>query len=189
MNLRRMMTFRPISPSRSKSRTAILIVVSAFCSAACTSEIYPGSDMLPEYFAEEKERLTSFIDALQAETGMTEVWCVPPGTIIGQRRSEVEEFELSGDLSNTFKLHCIETQAAGAVIEPDGEAVVLEPTQNGSRYFRIDILRLNEAKNREPACGWISYFRSVPTCDIQLDERWVARYRWNDSNDIEKLYE
>ena len=166
-----------------------MIVASAFCSAACTSDIYPGADMLPEYFAEEETLLTSFIDALQAETDMTEVWCVPPDTIIGQRSSEVEEFALSGDLFDTFKPHCIETQAAGAVIDPDGEAVVLEPTQNGLHYFRIDILRLNETKNRAPTCGWISYFRSAPTCDIQLEENWVARYRWDGSNDIEKLYE
>ena len=184
-----MMNFRTNSPGRAKFCAAVSILFSALSISACTSDIFPGADALPEYFSDERDPLTNFVDALEAETTLSQVWCVPPDTILGQGSSEDEEFELSGELFEAFNPHCVGTQAAGAVIEPHGTAVVLEPTENGTHYFRIDILRLDSKKNRQPSCSWFRYFGSASKCDIPLDEGWVARYRWGDSNDLKELYE
>ena len=184
-----MRVFRPDPPKLLKARIANLVPVCAIFVASCTSEIYPGADILPEYFDDEKKSLTDFVDTLETETSVTEVWCVPPGKIVGQSRGEDEAYELSGDLFDTFSPHCIATQAAGAVIDPHGSAVVLEPADNGSHYVRIDILRLNTAQDRKRSCGWLSYFLDASPCDMPLDDGWVARYKWDDSNDIKKLYE
>jgi hypothetical protein len=172
-----------------KTRLAILILVTVVCAASCTGEIYPGADVIRGYFADEKESLMGFVDALEAEAGLTEVWCVPPGKIIGQSSSADEEYELSGDLFDTFSPHCVETQAAGAIIDPYGSAVVLEPAENGQHYIRIDILRLNTTQDRKQDCGWFSYLLDASPCDIPLEDGWVARYKWEDSNDLKKLYE
>ena len=184
-----MTNFRSNSLLCSQSRTTISLPFFALCIAACTSDIYPGADIIPEYFLDEREPLTSFVDTLQAETAVSEVWCVPTGTILGQGASEGEEFELSGELFETFNPHCTATQAAGAVSDIDGTAVVLEPAQKGTHYFRIDILRLDVAGNRKPMCGLFSYLSDESVCDIPLDDGWVARYRWDDSNDLKKLYD
>lgn len=172
-----------------KTRIAILVPISVLCVASCTSEIYPGVDIVYEAFADEKESFTNFIEALEAEEGMTKVWCVPPGKIIGQSGSESEEYELAGDLFDTFSPHCIETQAAGAVIDAHGSAVTLEPAHNGSYYIRIDFLRLNSAHDRKHDCGLVNYLLDASPCDVPLEEGWVARYKWDDSNDLKKLYQ
>ena len=185
---RLMTSFRSISPGGAQFRAALSILFSALSISACTSEIFPGADVLPEYFSDEREPLTNFVDALEAEPTLSQVWCVPPGSILGQGSSESEEFELSGELFEAFNPHCLGTEAAGAVIESHGTAVVLDPTENGTHYFRIDILRLGAKENRQPPCGWFRYI-VASICDIPLDEGWVARYRWDDSNDLKKLYE